>query len=161
MFRFSELLNKVWGLADLIKARFSRGYAKTVDQSCFQRGDRACGLLDKLFWLLLLPSYWIQKTNISCSKNKLQEFPLTMKILKYLIYVSMVSWHLFANSQVTQEIVNLKTRDDVTMRVLLLSPKEPKVSLILFAGGHGGLRIFPNGSMQWGENNFLIRTKSH
>ena len=58
-----------------------------------------------------------------------------MKILKYLIYVSMVSWHLFANSQVTQEIVNLKTRDDVTMRVLLLSPKEPKASLILFAGG--------------------------
>ena len=55
--RLSELLNKVWGLADLIKARFSRGYAKTVDQSCFQRGDRACGLLDKLFWLLLLPSY--------------------------------------------------------------------------------------------------------
>jgi len=45
MFRFSELLNQVWGLADLIKARFSRGYAKTVAQSCFQRGDRACGAL--------------------------------------------------------------------------------------------------------------------
>ena len=72
----------------------------------------------------------------------------------------MVSCHLFANSQVTQEIVNLKTRDDVTMRVLLLSPKEAKASMILFAGGHGGLRIFPNGSLQWGENNFLIRTKS-
>ena len=83
-----------------------------------------------------------------------------MNILKILIYISMVSCHLFANSQVTQEIVNLKTRDDVTMRVLLLSPKEPKASLILFAGGHGGLRIYPNGSMQWGENNFLIRTKS-
>jgi hypothetical protein len=83
-----------------------------------------------------------------------------MNILKNLIYISMVSCHLLANSQVTQEIVNLKTRDDVTMRVLLLSPKEPKATLILFAGGHGGLRIFPNGSLQWGENNFLIRTKS-
>ena len=83
-----------------------------------------------------------------------------MNILKNLIYISIVSCHLFANSQVTQEIVNLKTRDDVTMRVLLLSPKEPKASLILFAGGHGGLRIYPNGSLQWGENNFLIRTKS-
>ena len=83
-----------------------------------------------------------------------------MNILKILIYISMVSCHLFANSQVTQEIVNVNTRDGVTMRVLLLSPKEPKASLILFAGGHGGLRIFPNGSMQWGENNFLIRTKS-
>jgi hypothetical protein len=38
-----ELLNKVWDLADLIKARFSRGYAKTVVLSYFQRGDCACG----------------------------------------------------------------------------------------------------------------------
>jgi hypothetical protein len=38
-----ELLNKVWDLADLIEDRFSRGYAKTVAQSCFQRGSRACG----------------------------------------------------------------------------------------------------------------------
>ena len=41
--RFSVLLNKVWDLADLIKDRFSRGYAKTVVLSCFQRGDRASG----------------------------------------------------------------------------------------------------------------------
>jgi len=27
----------------LIEAHFSRGYAKTVVLSCFQRGDRACG----------------------------------------------------------------------------------------------------------------------
>jgi len=83
-----------------------------------------------------------------------------MNILKNLVYISMVSCHLFANSQVTQEVLNVNTRDGVTMRVLLLSPKEPKASLILFAGGHGGLRLFPNGSMQWGENNFLIRTKN-
>ena len=38
-----ELLNKVWDLADLIKARFSRGYAKTVVLSWVQRGSRACG----------------------------------------------------------------------------------------------------------------------
>jgi hypothetical protein len=38
-----ELLNKVWDLG-LIEDRFSRGYAKTVVLSCFQRGYRAVGL---------------------------------------------------------------------------------------------------------------------
>ena len=38
-----ELLDKVCDLANLIETRFSRGYAKTVVLSCFQRGDRACG----------------------------------------------------------------------------------------------------------------------
>ena len=33
-----ELLNKVCDLANLIEVRFSRGYAKTVALSCFQRG---------------------------------------------------------------------------------------------------------------------------
>ena len=36
-----ELLNKVWDLVNLIEARFSRGYAKTVVLSCFQRWGRA------------------------------------------------------------------------------------------------------------------------
>ena len=40
-----ELLNKVCDLADLVEYRFSRGYAKTVVLSCFQRGDCACGAL--------------------------------------------------------------------------------------------------------------------
>jgi len=30
---------------------------------------------------------------------------------------------------------------------------------VLLAGGHGGLQIFPNGSMKWGDNNFLVRTR--
>jgi len=38
-----ELLNKVWDLADLIEDRFSRGYAKTVALSCFQRWSRVFG----------------------------------------------------------------------------------------------------------------------
>ena len=37
-------MNQVYDLVNLIKARFSRGYAKTVVLSCFQRGDRACGV---------------------------------------------------------------------------------------------------------------------
>ena len=31
--------------------------------------------------------------------------------------------------------------------------------MVLFAGGHGGLHLLANGSMQWGEGNFLIRSR--
>ncbi len=37
--------------------------------------------------------------------------------------------------------------------------KPPKATLVLIPGGHGGLQLFPNGSMKWGENNFLVRTR--
>ena len=45
MLAYLEHLNKVWDLANLIEASFSRGYAKTVVLSCFQSGDRAFGLM--------------------------------------------------------------------------------------------------------------------
>ena len=48
MLAYLEHLNKVCDLANLIEASFSRGYAKTVVLSCFQRGDRACGASTKL-----------------------------------------------------------------------------------------------------------------
>jgi hypothetical protein len=41
----------------------------------------------------------------------------------------------------------------------VLSPAAPKAAVVLFAGGHGGLRIFPNGSLGWGEGNFLVRSR--
>ena len=34
-----------------------------------------------------------------------------------------------------------------------------KATVILFAGGHGGLQIFPSGSFKWGAGNFLVRTR--
>ena len=50
-------------------------------------------------------------------------------------------------------------RPGVTQRLLVLSPPEPKAAVILIAGGHGGLQIFSNGSFEWGDSNFLIRTR--
>jgi hypothetical protein len=38
-------------------------------------------------------------------------------------------------------------------------PPEPKATVILLAGGHGGLQIFQNGSFKWGEGNFLVRSR--
>ncbi len=39
------LLNKVCDLADLIEAHFFAATQKTSQQVCFQRGDRAFGLV--------------------------------------------------------------------------------------------------------------------
>jgi dienelactone hydrolase len=64
-----------------------------------------------------------------------------------------------AQAQTTQKVVDIPTRPGVTQRIIVISPAEPKAAVILFAGGHGGLQIFANGSMKWGENNFLVRTR--
>jgi len=64
-----------------------------------------------------------------------------------------------AYSQVTQKVVDIPTRAGVTQRMVVLSPQAPKAAVVLFAGGHGGLHIFPNGSFNWGEGNFLVRSR--
>ncbi len=62
-------------------------------------------------------------------------------------------------AQVSQKVVDIPTRPGVTQRFVYLAPKNPKAAVILFAGGHGGLQILPNGSFKWGEGNFLVRTR--
>lgn len=65
-----------------------------------------------------------------------------------------------ANAQVDQRVVDIPTRPGVTERMLVLQPAQPRAAVILLAGGHGGLQIFPNGTMNWGSGNFLVRTRS-
>lgn len=62
-------------------------------------------------------------------------------------------------AQTTQRMVDITTRPSVAQRMLVLSPPTPKAAVILIAGGHGGLQIFPNGSFNWGAGNFLVRTR--
>ena len=77
-----ELLNKVWDLADLIEARFSRGYAKTVFLSCFQRGDRACGF--------------------SVEKKRLTISTLSIKLL--LMFTDLFNAIAFANASTAGQV---------------------------------------------------------
>jgi pimeloyl-ACP methyl ester carboxylesterase len=63
------------------------------------------------------------------------------------------------HAQVVQKVVDIPTRPGVTQRMLVLTPAAPKATVVLFAGGHGGLQLFANGSMKWGEGNFLVRTR--
>ena len=62
-------------------------------------------------------------------------------------------------AQTTQKVVDIPTRTGVTQRFIHITPPNPKAAVILMAGGHGGLRIFPNGSLLWGEGNFLVRSR--
>jgi dienelactone hydrolase len=64
-----------------------------------------------------------------------------------------------AYALLTQTVVDIPTRPGVTQRFLLLRPEQPKAAVILFAGGHGGLQIQPDGSFLWGAGNFLVRTR--
>ena len=65
----------------------------------------------------------------------------------------------YAAAEVQQQVVDIPTRPGVTQRMVILAPPTPTAAVILLAGGHGGLQIYPNGSFQWGEGNFLIRTR--
>lgn len=65
-----------------------------------------------------------------------------------------------AFAQGTSKVVDIPTRPGVTQRFIYLTPASaPKGAVILMAGGHGGLQIYPGGSMGWGNTNFLVRTR--
>jgi dienelactone hydrolase len=82
-----------------------------------------------------------------------------MRNLKLAIATALIAWTSHATAQVTTKVLDIPTRPGITQRMIVLSPPEPKAAVVLFAGGHGGLQISPNGSMQWGADNFLFRTR--
>jgi len=58
-------------------------------------------------------------------------------------------------------VVDIPTRSGVTQRFVYIAPSSgaPRASVILLAGGHGGLQIHEGGSFGWGGGNFLVRTR--
>ncbi len=60
---------------------------------------------------------------------------------------------------IAPKVVDIPTRPGVSQRVLVLSPAESKATVVLLAGGHGGLRIAADGSFAWGAGNFLVRSR--
>ena len=80
----------------------------------------------------------------------------TLKISISLFFLACIS-HAWGQS--AQKVVDIPTRPGVSQRMVVLFPQNPKAAVILFAGGHGGLQISPNGSFNWGDNNFLVRTR--
>ena len=65
-----------------------------------------------------------------------------------------------ALAQPVQQVVDIPSRPGVTQRLLVLTPPRPRAAVILLAGGHGGLQLQADGSMNWGKGNFLVRTRN-
>jgi hypothetical protein len=83
--------------------------------------------------------------------------------IKYLLtlcsFVVLIGFCHSTLAQTSPKVVDIPTRSGVTQRFVYLAPESPQAAVILFAGGHGGLQILPNGSFKWGEGNFLVRTR--
>ena len=56
-------------------------------------------------------------------------------------------------------LVTIKTPRGAKQAFILIAPDKPVASVILFAGGSGGLGLKSAASMKWGAGNFLVRTR--
>ena len=65
-----------------------------------------------------------------------------------------------AAAQVGTRVVDIPARPGVTQRFIYLTPSKPKAAVILYAGGHGGLKISDSGKFGWGGGNFLVRSRA-
>lgn len=84
---------------------------------------------------------------------------LRVSLLTFLSAFVLAASSLLAHAQSTPKVVDIPTRPGVTQRFLLIAPAAPKAVAILYAGGHGGLQLDPQGNFGWGANNFLVRTR--
>jgi dienelactone hydrolase len=82
-----------------------------------------------------------------------------LRAVKNWVLLFFLACTTHAYGQIVQKVVDIPTRPGVFQRMVVLSPQDPKAAVILFAGGHGGLQILPNGSFKWGESNFVVRTR--
>jgi acetyl esterase/lipase len=77
------------------------------------------------------------------------------------IFFFVAGWLAVAHQAEAQSarVVDIPTRPGVTQRFIVMTPNDPKASVILFAGGHGGLQIYSSGKLKWGANNFVVRNQ--
>lgn len=75
-----------------------------------------------------------------------------------LVALVFLSW--LAGAASAQQVVDLPTRPGVTQRLLVVPAPAARATLIMLAGGHGGLQVQADGSLQWGAGNFVVRTRA-
>ncbi len=83
----------------------------------------------------------------------------SLKPLVPALVISLILTGSLANAQTVEKVIDIPTRSGVQQRMLVIAPPAPRAAVVLLAGGHGGLQIFANGSMKWGDGNFLVRTR--
>lgn len=79
-------------------------------------------------------------------------------LLTFLLFIS-----TFTRAQGTDQVVDIPTRPNVTNRVLFIKSSLPtaKATVILMAGGNGGVQIFSGGSIKGLGGNFLVRSRQN
>jgi len=78
-----------------------------------------------------------------------------MRRIMFLWFIA-CSFNIYAQSQ---RVVDVASRAGVTQRFLLLNSDNAKATVVLFAGGHGGLQLSPDGTMKDLRGNFLVRSR--
>jgi len=85
--------------------------------------------------------------------------PLFHPLHRFAIFWSLLLLAALAHGEASFSVVDIPTRPNVTQRLLVFAPQNPKAAVVLFAGGHGGLQIASDGSFGWGKGNFLVRSR--
>lgn len=83
-------------------------------------------------------------------------------MIRAITQLTLLALTLFAthtHAQLREQVFDIPTREGVTQRFILIKPERPLATVILFAGGHGGLQISPRGEIGWGKKNFLVRSR--
>jgi pimeloyl-ACP methyl ester carboxylesterase len=80
-------------------------------------------------------------------------------VVRRVLWALVLALAITASAVSAQKVVDIPTRSGVTQRMIVTSTLDPRAAAVLFAGNHGGLRISPSGSLEWGEKNFLVRTQ--
>lgn len=71
----------------------------------------------------------------------------------------LLAW-LATSAAAKDVVVELQPRPGITERALYVEPEtKPRAAAVLLPGGHGALKIYPNGSLGWGDRGFLVRTR--
>ena len=63
-------------------------------------------------------------------------------------------------AQADANLVSIETPRGAKQSFILIKPEKPVASVILFAGGHGGLGLKSASAMRWGAGNFLVRSRN-
>ena len=67
---------------------------------------------------------------------------------------------LISSTVLSAEVQDVLSRGETT-RLLVEQGDNPWVTVVLFAGGKGVMKISESGSLGWGSGNFLIRSRQH
>lgn len=65
-----------------------------------------------------------------------------------------------AQNAPTATLERVATPGGATISFIIIKPEKPVAAVVLFAGGHGALKLRSAENMEWGQGNFLVRSRS-